>query len=169
MTSAPTIDLQQQHSPDTAFLNRATLVWPIYFISQWMKRWKHGLFVFPPKKTLTWRRHHSIGQSCCSMTSKQSIDWFLEIKVLGHEIFSSERSLNQPKAMRVCFRSKNQSNRSISVRLLFLFCSRVFISRSYENRFYIIEELIIILCCRYKISEPRLNIFWFFFALISFS
>ena len=78
MTSAPTIDLQQQHSPDTAFLNRATLVWPIYFISQWMKRWKHGLFVFPPKKTLTWRRHHSIGQSCCSMTSKRSIDWFLE-------------------------------------------------------------------------------------------
>ena len=28
----------------------------------------------------------------------------------------------------------NQSNRSISVRFLFLFCSRVFISRSYENR-----------------------------------
>ena len=31
-------------------------------------------------------------------------------------------------------RSINQSNRSISVCLLFLFCSRVFISRSYENR-----------------------------------
>ena len=72
---------------------------------------------------------------------------------------SPERSLNQPKATRVCFRSINQSNRSISVRLLFLFCSRVFILRSYENRFYIIEELIIILCCRYKISEPRINIF----------
>ena len=28
----------------------------------------------------------------------------------------------------------NQSNRSISVRLLFLFCSRIFISRLYENR-----------------------------------
>ena len=28
----------------------------------------------------------------------------------------------------------NQSNRSISVRLLFLFYSRVFISRLYENR-----------------------------------
>ena len=27
------------------------------FISQWMKRSKHGLFVFPPKKTLKWRRH----------------------------------------------------------------------------------------------------------------
>ena len=40
---------------------------------------------------------------------------------------------NQPKATRVCVRSINQSNRSIFVRLLFLFCSRVFILRSYEN------------------------------------
>ena len=40
----------------------------------------------------------------------------------------------EPKATRVCIRSINQSNRSISVRLLFLFCSRIFISRSYENR-----------------------------------
>ena len=39
-----------------------------------------------------------------------------------------------PSVTRVCIRSINQSNRSISVRLLFLFCSRVFISRSYENR-----------------------------------
>ena len=53
-------------------------VFVICFISQWMKRSKHGLFVFPPKKTLIWRRHCSIGQSCCSMTSKRSIDWFLE-------------------------------------------------------------------------------------------
>ena len=45
--------------------------------------------------------------------------------------FSPERSLNQPKTTHVCIRSINQSNRSISVRLLFLFCSRVFISRSY--------------------------------------
>jgi len=43
-----------------------------------MKRSKHGLFVFPPKKTLIWRRHYSIGQSCYSMTSKRSIGWFLE-------------------------------------------------------------------------------------------
>ena len=57
-------------------------------------------------------------------------------KFLGHEIFSAERSLtcNQPKAKCVCIRSINQSNRSVSVPLLFLFCSRVFISRSYENR-----------------------------------
>ena len=29
----------------------------ICFISQWMKKSKHGFFVFPPKKTLIWRRH----------------------------------------------------------------------------------------------------------------
>ena len=55
-------------------------------------------------------------------------------KFSGMKFFSPERSLNQPKARRVCFRSINQSNRSISVRLLFLLCSGVFISRSYENR-----------------------------------
>ena len=35
--------------------------------------------------------------------------------VLGHEVFSPERSLNQPNATRVCVRSINQSNRSFSV------------------------------------------------------
>ena len=35
--------------------------------------------------------------------------------VLGHEVFSPERSLNQPKAKRVCIHSINQSNRFISV------------------------------------------------------
>ena len=55
-------------------------------------------------------------------------------KFSGMKFFSPERSLNQPKATRVCFRLINQSNRSISVRLLFLFCSRVFISRSYKTR-----------------------------------
>ena len=88
-----------------------------------MKRWKHELFVFPPKKTLTLRMHCSIAQSSCSVTSKRSIDWFLESS--GHEVFSPEFSLNQPKATRVCIRSINQSNRSISVRLFFLFCSLV--------------------------------------------
>ena len=50
------------------------------------------------------------------------------------KFFSAERSLNQPIAKRVCIRSINQSNCSISVRLLFLFCSRLFISQSYKNR-----------------------------------
>ena len=53
-------------------------------------------------------------------------------KFFGHEVFSPERSLDQPKATRVCIRSIDKSNRSIFVRLLF--CFRVFISRSYENR-----------------------------------
>ena len=48
------------------------------FMSQWMKRSKHGLFNLPPKKTLIWRRHCLIGQSPCSMTSKRSIELFLE-------------------------------------------------------------------------------------------
>ena len=44
----------------------------------------------------------------------------LSRKFFGHEIFSAERSLNQPKATQVCIRSINQSNRLISVRFLFL-------------------------------------------------
>ena len=55
-------------------------------------------------------------------------------KFFGHEVFSAEPPLNQSKATRVCICSINQSSRSISVRLLFLFCSRVFISRSFDNR-----------------------------------
>ena len=94
-------------------------VFVICFISQWMKRSKQGLFLFPPKKTLIWRTHCSTGQSCCSMTSKRSNGWFLESSQAWG--FSPERSINQ-------------SNCSISVCLLFLFGSRVFISRSYENR-----------------------------------
>ena len=41
-----------------------------------------------------------------------------------YQVFSPERSLNQPKATRVCIISINQSNRSISVLLLFLCCWR---------------------------------------------
>ena len=77
-------------------LDRAIFVWPwkkvsvrrfvICFISQWMKRSKHGLFVFPPKK------------SCCSMTSKRSIGWFFEINIFGHEVFLPESSLNPTKS-----------------------------------------------------------------------
>ena len=54
-------------------------------------------------------------------------------KSFGQEVFSAERSLNQPKATRVCIRSTNQSNRSISVRLLFLFCSRVFLFQGHTK------------------------------------
>ena len=56
-------------------------------------------------------------------------------KPFEHDVFPRERSLIQPKATRVCICSINQSNRSISLRLLCMFCSRVFTSRTYENRF----------------------------------
>ena len=62
-------------------------------------------------------------------------------KFSGMKFFSPQHSLSQPKATRVCNRSINQSNRSISVCLLFLFCSRVFSSRSYENRSNIRQAL----------------------------
>ena len=42
-------------------------------------------------------------------------------KFFGHEVFSPERLLNQPKPTRVCIRSINQSNRSISVFCCFCF------------------------------------------------
>ena len=37
------------------------------------------------------------------------------------KFFLAERSLNQPKAPRICIRSTNQSNRSISARLFSYF------------------------------------------------
>ena len=95
------------------FYTRAIFVWPWKMVSvsvgylfyqpihEKIKIWT----LFPPKKTLIWRMHCSIGQSCCRMTSKRGIDWFLS------------------KATRVCIRSTNQSNHSISVRLLFLYSS----------------------------------------------
>ena len=84
------------------------------------------------KKTLIWRRHCSIGHSCCSMTSKRSFDWFLESsRALS---FFSRAFAKPTNSQARCIRSINQSNCSISVRLLFPFCWRLFISRSYKNR-----------------------------------
>ena len=94
-----------------------------------MKRSKYGLLVFPPKKTLIWRRYCSISQSCCSMTWKRSVDWFLESSS-GMNFFSSERLLNQPKATRVCIRS---TMKSLYFRwFVFSVLFACFISRSYE-------------------------------------
>ena len=59
--------------------------------------------------------------------------WLISRKFFGHEVFQPSVRLTNQKP-RVWIRSIAQSNRSIFVRLLFLFCSRVFISRSYENR-----------------------------------
>ena len=59
---------------------------------------------------------------------------------LGMKFFSPKRLHNQPKAKRICICSINQSNYSISIRLLCLFCSRIFISRTFENRSFRVKE-----------------------------
>ena len=76
----------------------------ICFISQWMERTKHGLYVFPPKKTLIWRSHCSIDQSCCSMTSKQ----FLESSSGMKFVYPSVRLANQNPGAFVSVRYTNQ-------------------------------------------------------------
>ena len=51
-----------------------------------MKRTKHGFFVFPPKKTLIWRRHCSIDQSCYSMTSKRFLESSSDMKFFQSQV-----------------------------------------------------------------------------------
>ena len=61
-------------------------------------------------------------------------DPLISRKFSGMKFFYASVRLTNQKPRAFVSGSINQSNRSISVRLLFLFCSRVFISRSYENR-----------------------------------
>ena len=129
---------------DSAFTAvRAIFVWPWKMVSVRA----HYLFYQPmDEKIKTWTLSFSAKDN--PITEKVSFDWpivlqynvkakyqLISRKFSGMIFFSPERSLNQSKATHVChIRSINQSNRTISVRLLFLFCSLVFISRSYENR-----------------------------------
>ena len=53
---------------------------------------------FPAKETLIWRRHCSIDQSCCSMTSKQ----FLESSSGMKFVYLSVRLANQNPGAFVC-------------------------------------------------------------------
>ena len=76
----------------------------ICFISQWVERTKHGLYIFPPKKTLIWRRHCSIDQSCCSMTSKQFLDSSSGMKF----VYPSVRLANQNPGAFVSVRYTSQ-------------------------------------------------------------
>ena len=80
---------------------------------------KHRLLVFLPKKISVWRRHCSIGQSCCGMTSKRSIDWFLESSS-GMKFFQPSVCLtNQnPRA----FVSVRQTNQIALFSLVCCFC-----------------------------------------------
>ena len=116
----------------------------ICFISQWMKKSKHGLFVFQPKKTLIWRRH-------------RLINWPV---MLQYDIKAKYWLINLPQATCVCIRLTNQSNCSISVHLLFLFCLCVFITRSYENHRIILSSMSLIrYYVHYKLSAELLYFF----------
>ena len=57
-------------------------------------------------------------------------------KFWGMKCFRPERTLNQPKATRVCIRSITNHIAPFPFACCF-YCSRVFISRSYENRTYV--------------------------------
>ena len=59
---------------------------------------------FPAKETLIWRRHCSIGQSCCSMTSKQ----FLESSSGMKFVYPSVRLANQNPGAFVSISYTNQ-------------------------------------------------------------
>ena len=127
-------------------IDRAIFVWPWKMVSVSVR---YYLFCQPINvKIKTWSLRFPAKEN--PNVEKALFDWpivllydveakyrLISEKFFGREVFSLERSLNQPKASRVCIRSLNQSNRSISsisVSLLFLFCSRVFVSRSHENR-----------------------------------
>ena len=103
----------------------------IYFISQRRKRSKHGLFIFLPKKAQIFRKHCLIGQSCCSMTSKQSTNWFLESS-RAWSFFT--RAFAWPTKSHARLNLFDKPIKSLySICLLFLLCLCIFISRSYEN------------------------------------
>ena len=102
------------------FKIRAIFVWPWKMVLVSVRY----LFYQPMDekiKTLIWRRHCSIGQSCCSMTSKRSIDWFLESSSGMKFFHPSVRLFDKPI-------------KSLYFHLFFfLFCSRVFVPRSNES------------------------------------
>ena len=97
--------LYQRNKSDFGYL-KAIFVWLWKMVSvsvrylfyqpmdEKIKTWP---LVFPPKKTLIWRRHCSIGQSCCGMRSKRSIDWFLESS-LAWSFFNRAFALKQNKS-----------------------------------------------------------------------
>ena len=121
--------------------NRAIFVWPWKMVSVSVRylfyqpmneKIKTWTLRFPAKKTLIWRRHCSIGQSCCSMKSKRSIGWFLESS-RAWSFFS--RAFAQPTKSHARLYPFDKPIKSPYFRSFVVsVCSRVFISRSYESR-----------------------------------
>ena len=122
-------------------INRSIFVWPWKMVSVSVR---YYLFCQPINvKIKTWSLRFPAKEN--PNVEKALFDWPIVLqydveakyRLISRKFFGREAfSLNQTPS-RVCIRSLNQSNRSISsisVNLLFLRCSRVFVSRSYENR-----------------------------------
>ena len=118
----------------------------ICFISQWMKRSKHGFFVFPLKKTVyvegivrlanrvaVWRQ------------SEVSVD-FYEVLRAWSFFHPSVRLTNPIKAMHVCTRSINRTNISLSRSSVVsvLFCFVYFkVIRQIALKYYISSKVLL--------------------------
>ena len=110
---------------------RAIFIWPwkmnlvsvrYLFYQPMDEKIKTWTLRFPAKENTNMEKALFDWPIVLHMTSKLSIDWFLESSRAWS--FSPERSLNQPKDMRVCIRSINQSNHSIPVRCCLCFVAR---------------------------------------------
>ena len=132
----------------------------ICFISQLLKRSKRGLFVFPPKKTHIWRRHCSIGQSCYSITSKRSIDSFLESSS-GWIFFQPSFRLISRKLSRARFVSVRQTSQIALFPFVCSFCIvRAFSFQGQTKTLYRKDQYA---TCRVCSSQPTLIIKCAFF------
>ena len=117
--------------------HRAIFVWPwkIILVSV------HYLFYQPvDEKIKTWplcfptKENPYMEQTLFNWPNMLQYDIKAKHWLISRKFFSRECSLNQPKA------TKNQSNCSVPVCLLFLFCSCISISRSYKNCSIILQS-----------------------------
>ena len=76
---------------------------------------------FPTKETHIWRRHSSTGQSCYSMTSKRSIDWFLQSSS-GMKFFQPRVHLTNQKLSRARLVSVRQTSQIALFPFVCSFC-----------------------------------------------
>ena len=113
-------------------------VFVICFVRQWLIRSKQFVFRFPRKQPYYGKWNCLIDESECEKLSDinekidQSIVYFdFECKIVENYFFCcafAKAIKSQPRLSPFVIRSLNQPNRDFS------YCSRVIISRSYENR-----------------------------------
>ena len=99
----------------------------ICFISQWMNRtWT---LLFPTKENPKMKKA-LFNWPIVLQYDVKAKDWLISRKFPGMTFFHPNVRLTNQKQRTFCICPIKQSNRSVSVRLLFLVCLRVFISIS---------------------------------------